>query len=375
MLSKELRKVLDKQFGEGVIVSGREAVALQYERVPTGSLQFDLVLGGGIPLGRVIEFAGPESHGKTTLLLKIIAENQKHGRTCAFVDTEGSFDASYASLCGVNLDDLLLNKPTSLEEMIDLTEVLVASREVALIVIDSITGPVPLFVQGRSAEEQTIGVEAKLNNLFCRKVVTAMAPGDLRKEENKPWCSVLYTNQLRQGIGPYAIDEPGGGMGLKFFKSISIIIRRAAWLDEKGDAVTATNTPKFGQTIAFVVKKNKTARPHGIGEVDFYFKASKVCPAGQFDLMKDIVSTSIQLGLIDQRGAYFYIGDYSFQGKKQLVAALKNNREVYEFLQSRLRDQVPFQYFHIERRAREVLDEGAKMDAPGDGEETNSPAE
>lgn len=366
MISKELLKTLNKQFGEGKVVRGRDAVALSYERIPTGSMQFDIALGGGIPLGRVIEFAGYESHGKTTMLLKIIAENQRLGKSCAFIDTEGSFDFPYAETCGIDLNELQFNKPLSLEEMIDLTEVLVASREIQIIAIDSITGPVPLHVQSRSADEPTIGVEAKLNNLFCRKIVTAMAPGDLRKEENRPWCVVLYTNQLRQGIGQYAMDAPGGGMGLKFFKSISVYFRRTAWLNEDGKPITATTDEKWGQSISFIAKKNKTSIPHGNGEVDFYFRDASVgVKAGGFDLLKELVLTSIAKGVIEQRGAYFYIGEKGFQGRDALVSALRTDREVYDELVAELQQTgVPFLYYKPERRYREVRSEnGSSVDA------------
>ena len=359
-LSKDLQKLLSKKFGSGVIAKASDAKALVYKRIPTGSMQLDAALGGGIPLGRIVEFAGPETHGKTTVLLKIIAENQRRGQTCAFIDTEGSFDFTFAKTLGVNLKELEFNAPVSQEAMIDLVEVFVASREVQVIGIDSITGTVPTHVQGRSAADPTMGVEAKLNNLFCRKVVTAMAPGDLTKVENQPWCAVIYTNQLRDAIGGFhSAPTGGGGWGLKFFKSIGVEFRRLNWLGANGEAVVTTKAEKWGQTISFVMKKNKTAVPHGVGEIDFYFKDTVTVKAGEYDLLKEAIMTAIKLDVIRQSGAYFYIGENSFQGMDNLVSVLRSDREIVSSLRKQFLEQKRFWYFqqNIKRLPRRVMDD------------------
>jgi len=371
-MTRDLQKILDKKFGPGRIAIASEARALVYDRVPTGSLQLDLALGGGLPLGRITEFAGPESHGKTTAILRILAENQKLGRVCAFVDTEGSFDFDFARKIGVDLDALIFNAPASLEDMIDMVEVLVASREVSLIAIDSITGPVPTHVQGRSADEPTMGTEAKLNNLFCRKVVTAMAPGDLTKEENRPWCSVIYTNQLRDSFDMYGGPDVGGGWGLRFFKSISVLFRRAKWLDAVGGEVKETKAEKWGATLTFVAKKNKTAVPHGTGEVDFFFRDAAYVHAGQYDLLKDVLITATRFGLIEQRGAYYYVGGANFLGMEKLLQGLRTDLSVSEDLRRLMQTQhgVRFWYYFpsVERRMRRLADAtevvGADAESP-----------
>jgi len=360
MISKDLQKILTKKFGTGVIAKASDAKALIYKRIPTGSMQLDAALGGGIPLGRIIEFAGPETHGKTTVLLKIIAENQQKGATCAFIDTEGSFDSTFAKKLGVNLKTLEFNAPVSQEAMIDLVEIFVASREVTVIGIDSITGPVPTHIQGRSAADPTMGVEAKLNNLFCRKVVTAMAPGDLTKKENQPWCAVIYTNQLRDTIGKlHGIPTGGGGWGLKFFKSIGVEFRRLNWLGKDGESIIATKADKWGQTISFVVKKNKTAIPHSVGEIDFYFKDTAIIKAGEYDLLKEAIITATKNNIIRQSGAYFYIGENSFQGMDNLVSAIRTDRGIVTYLEKQFVDEKKFWYFKqdIKRLPRGLVDE------------------
>ncbi len=345
--------MLDKQFGPGKVVQAKDAKALAYERLPSGSVQLDRALGGGFPLGRIIEFLGLEGHGKTTVLLKTIAENQKAGRTCALVATE-EFDTKFARTLGVNLDELELSVPESLEEMIDLVEVLVASREIVVIGIDSITGGLPLFVQERSADEPTRGVEAKLNNLFCRKVVTAMAPGNLTKKENRPWCTVIYTNQLRATMGSSKFPLPpeaGGGMGLKFFKSISVFFRRLQWINNVGKVAKASKDKKWGQTIMFMAKKNKTFIPYGMGEIDFYFRDSKVVRAGQYDSLRELIALATELNVIKQKGSYFYIANERFQGKEILIDALRADMGIMQLLKDSC--NLPFWYYEIKKK-REI---------------------
>lgn len=352
MISNDLQKALNKVAGEGSVVRASEAKALEYERLPTGSVRLDAALGGGLPMGRIVEWYGLESHGKTSTLLKAIASIQKQGRVCALLCSE-EFDAAWAAKLGVDLDALELARPDSAEQMINLAEVMIRSREVSFLAIDSITGFVPLHVLGRGADEPTQGVEAKLNNLFARKVLSAMAPGDLRDPGNRGWCCVAYVNQLRAKMGgPYAFNDVGGGMGLRFFKSVSVEFKRKAFLSADGgelQTLKERSTAKAGIRVAFVTRKNKTAIPFGAGEVDLYFADGRA-PAGSYDLTKDLVIAGLDCGAIEQHGSMYHVGGRKFRGREALVEALRTDAEALDGVSREL--STAHRYLKVVRKRR-----------------------
>jgi len=321
-------------------VRARDAKAIQYERIPSKILQLDKALNGGIPLGKIIEFSGPYSGGKTTVSLKIAKEFQKLGKKVAFVDAEHSFDSEFAALIGVDLDELLISQPADQEEAINLIEMLIKSREINLVILDSVTALIPIRVLEKPAEDATIGIEAKMNNLLMRKVVSAFSPGNLLEEDNKPWCSLIMINQLRANMSMYGVDQPSGGYGIKFFKGIAIEFRKVAHLGIDGEEIKETKKEKWGQSIFFIVKKNKTGAPWGKGIVDFYYKDSNVCEAGKFDEVKDLTTILLENGLIERKGSWYYFGDAKFEGRRSLLDHLKNDKKIINKMRKKAEDLV-----------------------------------
>jgi recombination protein RecA len=337
----EVQKLMEREFGPGKLVPATKALAIQDIRVPTNLLTLDRALRGGVPLGKLIEFSGPYSGGKTTVALKIAAEFQKAGKMVAFIDSEKSFDSAWAALIGVDIEALLIAQPDDHEEAIDMIERLIRSRKVGLIVLDSISGLVPVRVLERSAEDMTIGIEARLNNLLMRKIVAAFAPGSLLEQENEPWCSFIMINQLRANMSMYGVDKPSGGYGIKFFKHIGVEFYRAGHLGCNGEEIKELKREKWGQVISFNVTKNKTSAPWGQGFLDFYYRDSALAKAGEFDLVKDLAGMAVETGLIQKQGSWFkfqYDGEqYSCQGIKQLRETLSEKAELYEYLCTEVR--------------------------------------
>lgn len=333
-------KDVDKQFGKGTLARAIDAKALHYERVTSGIQQFDYAIGGGVPLGRILEFSGPLSGGKTTFSLKIASEFQKAGKQVAFIDAEHSFDMGFAERIGVDLTDLIIAQTEDNEEAIDVIEMMVKSRAINLIILDSISSLVPLRVLEKSSEDVTMGIEAKLNNLLMRKVVTAMYGGDITDIINVPWCTLIIINQLRAKMSQYGTDEPGGGYGIKFFKSLAIDFRRTEHLGVKGEVIKKLNEEKYGQKIFFLVKKNKTSIPWKNGNVDFYYRDAEKFKAGQFDLGKELVEMAVQLEFIERRGYTYHYKKKKWVGKENLINDFNKNTELFEEIKTLIRERM-----------------------------------
>lgn len=365
-----LIKKAKKVFGSGSLVRASDARAIVEKRISTGLLRFDFALGGGLPLGKIMEFVGKYSSGKTTICYEIVQQFQSLGRTCAFIDAEHSFSPHYASSLGVNVEDLLIAQPQNQEEAIDMIEVLIREKSVSLIILDSVSGLIPTHVLGRSADEPTMGVEAKLNNLLMRKVVAALAPGDLTDPENAPWCSLILVNQLRANMSMYGVDEGGGGYGMKFFKHISVEFRRSQWLGKNGEPVAGLQKERYGQTISYICKKNKTSSPFGKGEIDFYWKRAGSVGSFEFDKMKEVLELAVQFGIVEQRGSWFGSGATEAQGKDGFISLLRERKDVLNFLKSSISERIYRK--RIVRKERKIV--GAEV-VGEKGKESEEPEE
>jgi len=301
--SKAVQSVVDEikeRYGDGSIMKLGEARKVDVDSIPTGSISLDIALGiGGIPKGRVIEIYGPESSGKTTLALHIVAEAQKKGGITAFVDAEHALDPEYAKKIGVKIDDLLISQPDTGEQALNIVESLVRSAAVDLIVIDSVAALTPRAeIEGRM-EDQQIGLQARLMSHALRKLTAIVA---------KSGTSVIFINQIRMKIG-IMFGNPEttpGGKALKFYASVRIDVRKTAQL-KKGDEV-------IGTRIKAKVVKNKVAPPFKIAEFDILYNEG-------ISHLGDLIYTGIKYEVIKKSGAWF-----SFDGKK-LGQGVESSRE------------------------------------------------
>ncbi|WP_323030360.1 recombinase RecA, partial [Castellaniella sp.] len=287
---------IEKQFGKGSIMRyGDNQVEHDIQVVSTGSLGLDIALGvGGLPRGRVVEVYGPESSGKTTLTLQVIAEMQKIGGTCAFVDAEHALDVQYASRLGVNLEDLLISQPDTGEQALEITDALVRSGSVDLIVIDSVAALVPKAEIEGDMGDSLPGLQARLMSQALRKLTATI------KRAN---CMVIFINQIRMKIGVMFgnPETTTGGNALKFYASVRLDIRRIGSI-KKGDEVVGNET-------RVKIVKNKVAPPFKQVEFDIMY-GTGISREGE------IIDLGVQAGLIDKSGAWYsYNGERIGQGK------------------------------------------------------------
>ena len=281
---------IKERFGEGAIMTMREIHAVDVDVVPTGSIAMDLALGvGGMPRGRIIEIYGAESSGKTTLSLHVVAEAQKKGGTCAFVDAEHAMDPDYAERIGVNVDDLLISQPDSGEQALQIVETLVKSEKIDVIVVDSAAALTPQREIEGEIGDQHMGLQARLMSQACRKLSGIMAKSNTM---------VIFLNQTRMKIG-MVFGNPEttpGGMALKFYASVRINLARTAQI-KSGDEI-------IGNRVKAKVVKNKVAAPFKTAEFDIYYNEG-ISKSG------DALRTGLLLGLVKQSGSYF-----TFEGEK-----------------------------------------------------------
>ncbi|MDO9023745.1 recombinase RecA [Zwartia sp.] len=312
---------IEKQFGKGSVMRyGDNEVEHDIQVVSTGSLGLDIALGvGGLPRGRVVEIYGPESSGKTTLTLQVIAEMQKVGGTCAFIDAEHALDVQYASKLGVNLTDLLISQPDTGEQALEITDALVRSGSVDLIVIDSVAALVPKAEIEGEMGDSLPGLQARLMSQALRKLTASI------KRTN---CMVIFINQIRMKIGVMFgnPETTTGGNALKFYASVRLDIRRIGAI-KKGDEVVGNET-------RVKVVKNKIAPPFKQAEFDIMYGAG-ISREGE------ILDLGVTAGIVDKAGAWFsYNGERIGQGRDN----------VREFLRER-----PAMAIEIENRVREKL--------------------
>jgi len=318
-LSSEKMKVLesafaqiDKEYGKGsVMILGQNEGLNNIETVSTGSLAINSALGvGGFPRGRVIEIYGPESSGKTTLTLHAIAEAQKNGGVCAFIDAEHALDPIYAARIGVDIDRLVVSQPDFGEQALDIAEVLIRSGAVDILVIDSVAALVPKAELEGDMGDSHVGLQARLMSQALRKLTPIV---------HKSKTIVIFINQIRQKIGGMAFmnnETTSGGNALKFYASVRLDIRRIATL--KKDEVP------FGNRVSVKVVKNKVAPPFKKVEVDILFNEGISQELDLFDF-------AISCNVIQQSGAWFTFGSEKLaQGRENCLKLFKTNKELYQ---------------------------------------------
>ncbi|HUH40533.1 MAG TPA: recombinase RecA [Castellaniella sp.] len=312
---------IEKQFGKGSVMRyGDNQIEHDIQVVSTGSLGLDIALGvGGLPRGRVIEVYGPESSGKTTLTLHVIAEMQKIGGTCAFIDAEHALDVQYASRLGVSLADLLISQPDTGEQALEITDALVRSGSVDLIVIDSVAALVPKAEIEGDMGDSLPGLQARLMSQALRKLTASI------KRAN---CMVIFINQIRMKIGVMFgnPETTTGGNALKFYSSVRLDIRRIGAI-KKGDEVVGNET-------RVKVVKNKVAPPFKQVEFDIMYGAG-ISREGE------IIDLGVQAGIVDKAGAWYsYNGDRIGQGKDNVREYLKEHSEMAFEIENRVREQL-----------------------------------
>ncbi len=295
---------LNKRYGEGIIMKLGEATRLDVAAIPTGSLSLDIALGvGGIPRGRIIEVYGPESSGKTTLCLHAIAESQRQGGVCGFVDVEHALDPSYARKIGVDVENLYISQPDTGEQALEIAEALVRSGAMDVVVVDSVAALVPRAeIEGEMGDSH-MGLQARLMSQALRKLVGAVKTTDT---------SLVFTNQLRQKIGVMFgnPETTSGGMALKFYASVRMDIRRIQSIKQGSDVI--------GNRTRVTVRKNKVAAPFKVAEFDIMYNEG-VSTQG------DLLDLGVEFDIIEKRGAFYrYSDDLLGQGRE---AAKKNLRE------------------------------------------------
>jgi recombination protein RecA len=311
---------IEKQFGKGAIMRMGENLNLGIESIPTGALSLDLALGiGGLPRGRVIEIYGPESSGKTTLATHVVAEAQRNGGTCAYIDAEHAMDPVYAAAIGVNVDDLLISQPDTGEQALEITDMLIRSGAVDVIVIDSVAALTPRAeIEGEMGDSH-VGLQARLMSQALRKITGALAKSDT---------ICIFINQLREKIGViYGSPEvTPGGRALKFYASIRLDIRRVEQIKD--------GTEIIGNRTRVKVVKNKVGSPFRQAEFDIMY-GKGISREGS------LLDVSVDLGLVKKAGAWFtYEGEQLGQGRENVKNYLRENPQLMAEIDQRLREQL-----------------------------------
>jgi len=310
-------QAIDRQFGKGSVMKlGDERAKVTLDVVSTGSISLDIALGvGGVPRGRIIEIFGPESSGKTTLALHIIAQAQKRGGLAAFVDAEHALDASYAKKLGVDIDNLIVSQPDTGEQALEITETLVRSGALDVVVIDSVAALVPKAeIEGEMGDAQ-MGLQARLMSQAMRKLAGTISKTNV--------CTI-FINQIREKIGVMfgSPETTTGGRALKFYASVRLDVRRVASI-KNGDEVTGNRTK-------VKVVKNKVAPPFREAEFDMMYGAG-ISTEG------DLADMAINLGLIEKSGTWFTLNGERMQGRENLKKHLLENAEVMKELDFKVR--------------------------------------
>jgi recombination protein RecA len=307
---------IEKQYGKGSIMKLGERTDIEVETIPTGALSLDIALGGGVPKGRVIEIYGPESSGKTTLTLHVIAEVQKQGGTAAFIDAEHALDPAYAKRIGVDVENLLLSQPDNGEQALEIAETLVRSSAVDLVVIDSVAALVPRAEIEGDMGDSLPGLQARLMSQALRKLTGAI---------NKSKATVIFINQIRMKIGVMFgnPETTTGGNALKFYSSVRMDIRRIAQI-KQGDEVVGNRT-------RVKVVKNKIAPPFRQAEFDIMYNQG-ISTAG------DVLDLATDRGIVEKAGAWYsYNGEKIGQGREATKKYLQDNPKLITELATKVR--------------------------------------
>ncbi|WP_237065924.1 recombinase RecA [Microbulbifer guangxiensis] len=311
---------IERQFGKGTVMRMGEKGRERIPAISTGSLGLDVALGiGGLPRGRIVEIYGPESSGKTTLTLQVIAEAQRKGGTCAFVDAEHALDPIYAEKLGVNVDELIVSQPDTGEQALEVADMLVRSGAVDVLIVDSVAALTPRAeIEGEMGDSH-VGLQARLMSQALRKLT-----GNIKNTNTL----CVFINQIRMKIGVMfgSPETTTGGNALKFYSSVRLDIRRIGSVKE-GDEVVGNET-------RVKVVKNKVAPPFKQTEFQIMY--------GQgINLLGEIIDYGVKLGLIDKAGAWYsYKGDKIGQGKANAVKFLKENQDIRDEIEGQLRAQL-----------------------------------
>ena len=310
---------IERAFGKGSVMKlGAQDRVIEIEVVPTGSLGLDIALGlGGLPRGRVVEVFGPESSGKTTLALHVIAEAQRLGGTCAFVDAEHALDPGYAAKLGVDIEELLISQPDAGEQALEIADTLVRSGAIDVLVIDSVAALVPRAELEGEMGDQLPGLQARLMSQALRKLTSSIS---------KSRTMVLFINQIRHKIGVMfgSPETTTGGNALKFYSSVRLDIRRIGAIKDRDVVV--------GNQTKVKVVKNKLAPPFRIVEFDIMY-GEGISKTGE------LLDLGVQAGIVDKSGAWFSYGDQRIgQGRENAKTFLKEHQEVAREIENKVRE-------------------------------------
>lgn len=309
---------IEKQFGKGSIMRlGEISTKMAVESIPTGSLSLDLALGiGGIPRGRVTEIFGPEASGKSTLAFHIIAQAQSRGGIAAYIDVEHAFDPTYAAHCGIKVEDLLISQPDTAEQALEITETLVRSGAVDVIVIDTVAALVPRAeIEGDMGDAQ-VGLQARLMSQALRKLTAAIS---------KSHTATIFINQLREKVGVFfgSPEVTPGGRALKFYSSVRIDLRRVDSIKLGSEVI--------GNRVRAKVVKNKVAPPFRSTEFDIMF-AHGISKEG------DLIDLGVTMGIVKKTGAFFSFGETRLgQGRENAKDYLRQNQEIASEIEHQIR--------------------------------------
>ena len=306
---------IEKEFGSGSIMMLGDNKGMDVETFSSGSLQLDYALGGGIPKGRIVEVFGPESSGKTTLTLHMIAEIQKEGGVAGFVDAEHALDPKYAKNIGVNIDELAISQPENGEQALSIVEKLVESGDFDIIVVDSVAALVPKAEIDGDMGDANVGMHARLMSKAMRKLTGAISKSN---------CTVVFINQLREKVGVmYGNPETTtGGRALKFYASVRLDVRKKETIKDGSEAVA--------NHIVVKVVKNKIAPPFRTAEFDIVF-GEGICRA------KEVASIAVALGIIEKKGAFYNYGEEKMHGMKAVQEYFSPNTEAFDELYAKVK--------------------------------------
>ena len=337
---------IEKQYGKGAVMKlGDSAANMNVETIPTGSLSLDIALGlGGVPKGRIIEVYGPESSGKTTVALHMVAEVQKRGGIAGFIDAEHALDPAYAKNIGVDIENLSLSQPDNGEQALEITETMVRSGAVDIIIVDSVAALVPKAEIDGDMGDSHVGLQARLMSQALRKLTAAISKSN---------CIVIFINQLREKVGVMFgnPETTTGGRALKFYSSIRLDVRRIEALKQGGEMV--------GNRTRIKVVKNKVAPPFREAEFDIMF-GKGISKEG------DVLDLAASVGIVQKSGAWFaYGGDKIGQGRENAKAYLREHPEIMDEIEHKVR----VAYGLIKEEAPEGTEETAAVpETEGDDE-------
>jgi protein RecA len=328
---------IERQFGKGSIMRlGADNPVAEIEATSTGSLGLDIALGiGGLPKGRIIEIYGPESSGKTTLTLHVVAEEQKKGGVCAFVDAEHALDPQYAKRLGVNLDELLISQPDTGEQALEIVDMLVRSGAVSVVVVDSVAALTPKSELEGDMGDSSVGVHARLMSQAMRKLTGSISRSN---------CMVIFINQIRMKIGVVfgSPETTTGGNALKFYASVRLDIRRIGSIKDRDEVV--------GNQTRVKVVKNKVAPPFKQVEFDIMY-GDGISKTGE------LLDIGVKAGVVEKSGSWYSYGDERIgQGRENAKAFLKSNPQVAYEIEDKIRAANGLD-FHMSEEDSAVLDE------------------